>query len=169
VSAVEHLRGLLVLLVAGWMLLLGLPSSPEPLQSWREKVSEPLVWTQRPLRIAQQWSLYGVGPNKVRRLSVFADDELLYRSGERHHPGSAVLHPFLRYRRIRPMAVHLCMGRSHGNAPHLLRYLVQKVRVLRPGVAQVRLECTSSPWPGDAPRIRQRWTSSAPSWRLEGP
>jgi hypothetical protein len=153
------------------MLVLGLPEARGPckaIEPWRDAVADRLAWTQRPLRIAQKWSLYGSGPNEVRRFQVFADGELLYRSGEPHHSGGRVLHPLLRYRRIRPILVNTCDDKGK-NGDRLPQYVLDQVRTLRPDATQIHLECTSSPWPGDTPEVTHRWTAAGPDWVLGSP
>jgi hypothetical protein len=123
-----------------------------PLVAWLEPL-------QRPLRIAQGWSLYGAGPNKVKRFELWADGQLVYRS---HDPDARWLAGTLRYRRIRPIVAALCGKRSKSD-DQLVRYLARRAgREL--GAQELVALCTSSPWPGTQPKEIVRFEASAPQW-----
>jgi len=164
----HHLRGVAVALAGSWLVVLGFPTTQGPWEPARASLARSLAWTQRPLRLAQTWSLYGVGPNHVRRFEVWADDELLYRSGEPHHPGGPVLHPLLRYRRVRPVVVGVCL-RSSRHHDSFLSYVARVAWRLRPDAATVTLRCTTSEWPGDAPTVKRTWSSTGPGDPVQRP
>jgi hypothetical protein len=185
---VEHLRAALVLAVGAAMFVLATPFLDQMGEDWlvseaaraemrreplgglsvaaadlNRAVRLPLVeWLaplQRPLRIAQSWSLYGTGPNKVKRFEVWADGRLVYRS---HDPSARWLASTLRYRRIRPIVAALCGKRSKSDE-QLVRYIGKRAeREL--GAREIVALCTVSPWPGTQPREFVRFEAEAPRW-----
>ncbi len=93
-----------------------------PIVAWLEPL-------QRPLRIAQSWSLYGSGPNRIVRMEILVDDELWFRAGDPEHTFQKA---FLRYRRIRPIAVHTCLDDSK-HSQRLVEILADRVRAVKRG------------------------------------
>lgn len=190
---VPHLRAALILAVGAVMLLLATPGldlldphsfdSPqtrerqlaEPFGAWTVAMADlnravrlPLVRAieaaQRPLRIAQSWSLYAGGAADVRRLELVVDGVVRYRSND---PDATWLAPTLRYRRVRPMVVALCHRRG-GNAEELLAYIVRRARREFPGAAEVVARCVEAPWPeaGQPTQVLVQYRAAAPSFEL---
>ena len=126
----------------------------------RRPLYDRIAWTQKVLRIRQSWHLYRDGPTAVRRLEVWADGALLFRSQD---PDHAAL-PALTNRRIRPMVETTAQQADAVNAPGLLRFIAAQVRADHPAVAQIRVVATTSPFPGDHPRTHHAWTLAAPAW-----
>ena len=184
----HQIRGVAVLVVGLIMLVLGAPgvdgldadslTSPQQrerlrgtwvgslevtiadLNRWfRLPVVARLSPLQRPLRIAQSWALYGVGPNQSRRMEIRVDGRLVFRSGD---ADATWLAPALRYRRVRPMVVNTCMDDSE-RTPLLLNAI--RNRAVRDfGAEEVTVRCTASPWPGDVEREVLSYAASAPDW-----
>jgi hypothetical protein len=119
---------------------------------------EPL---QRPLRIAQSWSLYPRGPAKVRRFEVLVDGQVVYRSND---DDADWLASVLRYRRVRPIVGATCNNRSK-NDDELVDYVVREARADFPQATEIVVRCTVSPWPGTSPKPSRSFVASAPDFR----
>ena len=131
-------------------------------------ISARLAPLQRPLRIAQSWSLYGLGPNRVWRAEIYVDGVRVYRSGA---DDARWQWPLLRFRRVRPVVVNTCRGASPV-APALVSLLARRAARDFPGAASIAFVCTTAAWPGDGPtREVARWEAHAPDWtpRIEPP
>lgn len=124
------------------------------------KVIEPL---QRPLRIAQAWSLYGGGPGRVKRLEIEIDGVLRHRSKDPAHDWLAST---LTYRKIRPIVSAICGKRSR-NTDQMLQFVARRAARDFSDVREVVVRCTSSPWPGDEPEEILRYRMAAPDWQVE--
>lgn len=115
---------------------------------------------QRPLRIAQSWNLYGLGPNNAWVFEVWIEGEVAYRAGDDEHTW---MRPAFRYRRVRPVAVNTCRESSK-NAVGLAAFVVNAALAVNPEVTEVEIVCTRSPWPGLEPEETYRLTMRAPDW-----
>jgi len=129
----------------------------------RLPVNRRLGTLQRPLRIAQSWSLYGGGPEEVQRLEVLVDGQLLFRSKD---PERDWLEPVLTYRRVRPIVATTCGGSSL-NDDNLVAYIIRRARADYPAAQQVVVRCTAAPFPDlKLPVESQRYEATAPSWEV---
>ena len=185
-----QLRAAVVAFVAVTMLILGFPGLDGMTEKWmtdpgerakaqrtlsgrlqvvaadtnrwvRLPVERALAPLQRPLRLAQSWSLYGSGPDRVVRGEVWVDGELWFRSGDPEHAWQS---SFLRFRKIRPVLDTTCNGNSP-NARHLVAFLAARARRERPETREVMFRCTATRWPGNGEeKEKARWTTSAPDW-----
>lgn len=119
---------------------------------------------QRPLRIAQSWSLYNGGPADVRRLELVVDGVVRYRSND---PALTWLAPTLRYRRVRPMVVALCNRRGE-NAEALVAWVVRRARRDYPGTTEVVARCVEAPWPeaGQRTQVVVQYRAEAPGFEV---
>jgi len=185
VSTTPHVRGALVAFTAFSMGILGFPGLDNKSVDWlqdpedrqdaplnallaadfqhhvRRPITSALSHLERPLRLAQSWNLYGVGPNRMVRFEVLVDDEPWFRAADPEH---SYRKSFLRYRRIRPVVVNTCLDKSR-HSERLVELLVQDVRADAPDAREVVVRCTSTPWPGngDGKEI-VRWTAEGPTW-----
>lgn len=189
----DHVRAVAVLLAGFSMLMLGMPGldllGPKRFapgskeradileEPWgrisvgaadlNRAVREPIVAVltpiQRPLRMAQSWGLYGGGPAKLRRLEIYVDGRLVFRSND---PEATWLEPALRYRRIRPVVDAHCMGKSK-NTPGLMTWIVRRAREDFPEATHLRLQCTEQKRGGDRSiTVRMLRVAAAPDWRV---
>jgi hypothetical protein len=128
------------------------------------RLFEPL---QRPLRIAQAWSLYGGGPSKVKRLEIEVDGVLRHRSKD---PDHAWLDSTLRFRRIRPIVSAICGDRSR-NTDQMLTFVAGRAQRDFPETREVVVRCTSTRWPrpgtsAEPPTVVVHYRMTAPGWEV---
>jgi hypothetical protein len=113
-----------------------------PVVAWLEPL-------QRPLRVSQNWHLYG--------------HALVHRT---HDPGADWLGPLLRYRKVRPILGAICDDTSRNDRP-MLAWLVRRAQQDFPGCTRVTLRCTSAPYPGTGPEmVDLTWKATAPNWKI---
>ncbi len=186
----DHLRGALVLAAMCAALVLGTPGLdmlsestwapgsrdraemlaqrggwiPVAFADLNRAVRMPVVrWltpVQRPLRLAQSWSLYGAGPPDVRRFEVRVDGEVVYRSND---PERRWHRSVFRYRRVRPVISAHCRQRSK-NSHGLVRYVARQALRAWPDARSVEIACTRQPWARPSPpEVVARRTLAGPS------
>lgn len=185
VSTAPHVRGALVGFAAFSMGILGFPGLDQKSMDWlqdpedrkdapmnellaadfqhhvRRPITSALSHLERPLRLAQSWNLYGVGPNRMVRFEVLVDDVSWFRAAD---PAHTYRKAFLRYRRIRPVVVNTCLDQSR-HSERLVELLVEDVRADAPDARKVVVRCTSARWPGTGEAKEMvRWTAEAPTW-----
>jgi hypothetical protein len=128
----------------------------------RLPIADRLEWIQKPVRGAQNWNLYRDGPSRVRRLEIWVDGELLYRSKDADHDW---LEPQLTNRRVRPMVESTTMKTNSKNWRGLTRFIVHRALQDHPDAQHVELRCTAARFPGDAePVVRHTIHADAPDW-----
>lgn len=132
--------------------------------TFRLPVTRRLNWIERKLRIRQSWTLYGGGPRRVKRLHVYADDALLYRTGDRDHQWGAM---WMGHRKVRSMEQSLINGDRSPAWRGLGRTLVRKVVEERPATQEVRLVVTWQDFYLGEPRVVHGRTAAPPDWALE--
>lgn len=115
----------------------------------------------RTFRVSQTWFLYRDGPDNVHRLEVYADDALVYSSGD---DDPAWLAGPLGDRRVRPVVESTCKQSQPGNWAGLVRYVTARVRDERPTTHRVELQCTVGPFPGVAVTTQRAYAAEAPGW-----
>ena len=118
---------------------------------------------QRPFRISQEWNLYRDGPNEVRRLEIWVDGSLVYRSID---PNATWLQPQLRNRRLRPVVETTVMSRNSLNWRGLGRYIVASARAAFPTATTVELRCLAGPFPGEDLTLHHSYLAAAPDWTV---
>ncbi len=115
----------------------------------------------RTFRVSQLWYLYADGPDEIRRLEVFADGVLLFRSVD---PAHAWLAGQFQNRRVRPVVESTCSRRSSPNWKGLGRYVAGRVRAEWPDTRTVELRCTIANFPGDDATTHHAFMLAAPDW-----
>jgi len=117
-----------------------------------------------PIRGAQNWALYRDGPNRVRRLEIWVDDELKHRSADPEHDWLA---PQLRMRRVRPMVETTTMQTMAQNWEGLSRFIVRRAVAEWPEAERVELRAIWTPFPGDGETtVHHRIVAVAPEWQV---
>ncbi len=119
---------------------------------------------ERSFRIAQDWNLYRDGPSRVRRLEIYVDGALVYRSAD---PDYTWLEPQLRNRKLRPALENAARRSDTPNWPGIVRYLARRARADFPGAQRVEVLATWSPYPGTDPSPHHGYRVQAPDWELE--
>ena len=124
---------------------------------------------QRPFRVSQTFHLYRDGPQKVRRLEVWADDELLHRSGD---DDATWREGQLRNRRFRPVVESNARKVDGRNGESMVRWLLAEVLEERPTTERLEVRAAWADYPGDGETWRHHgWYAEAPHWtvyRLRG-
>lgn len=118
---------------------------------------------QRPFRIRQSWHLYRDGPNRVRRLEIRVDDQLLHRSGD---PDYTWRNAQLRNRKLRPIAENIARKTGTPNWRGLVRWIVTQARADHPDAQEVRIQSLVGRYPGDQLEPRHSYVARAPDWKL---
>jgi hypothetical protein len=94
---------------------------------------------------------------------VWIDDEVVYRAGDPEHTW---LRSVFRFRRVRPVLVNTCRGKSK-NDIGLINFIRRRALEETPEVREVRIRCTRSPWPGLEPKFVYGLTTKAPQWAVQ--
>lgn len=126
----------------------------------REPLADRIGPVQRPLRLAQEWALYGAGPAAVHRMEIRVDGLLVHRTQDPEHDWLAWP---LRHRRIRPMVESVVMKPAPENRPGLERYILTQARAQWPAAQEVSLQFVKTPYHGEPTRYRIR-AAAAPDW-----
>ena len=156
--------------VAAWMMDLN--------RSIRLPLLNVLAPIQPPLRLEQTWMLYGDGPDRVRRLEVLIDDEVVYRT---EHDVLDWREATFRMRRLRPMPstiVSRCPQKRMVKGEWVLKNLpVNRIGLSRvvlewalqdfPEAQRVELRAISGPYPGHELIPSHGVVRQAPDWELE--
>lgn len=136
--------------------------------SFNREVRFPIVRRLEPLqrvpRISQNWSLYRDGPGKLRRMEIYVDDTLRYRSVDPEH---AWLGPQLRSRRVRPVVESTTIQYESQNWRGLARYIIQCAQRDFPGVQKVELVATEGRFGQETLKPRFAILATAPAWEPE--
>lgn len=122
---------------------------------------EPL---QRYPRISQNWSLYRDGPGKLRRMEIYLDGELRYRSVD---PDHRWLGPQLRSRRVRPVVESTTLQFESQNWQGLARFVIEAARRDFPGVKRVELVATEGAFGQEKLKPRFAIIATDPDWQPE--
>jgi hypothetical protein len=130
----------------------------------RRPVERLLNPIQRPLRISQEWALYGDGPDVVRRMEIRLDGALRHRSGD---PRYTWLNEQLRCRRLRPMVESAVRKDDATNRVGLASYVAERAWEDFPGTRVVELVASASPYPGDQPRYTHALRVTGPGQKPE--
>ena len=119
---------------------------------------------QRPFRVSQTFHLYRDGPQKVRRLEVWADDELLHRSAEQS-PDFRLGQ--LRNRRFRPVVESNARKVDGPNAESMVAWLVDEVLDELPDTQRIEVRAVWASYPGDGDTwLHHGWYADAPHWTI---
>lgn len=119
---------------------------------------------QRVTRISQNWSLYRDGPGKLRRMEIWIDDTLRYRSVDPEH---AWLGPQLRCRRVRPVVESTTIQYESQNWRGLARFVIEAAQRDFPGVQKVELVATEGRFGATQLKPRFAILATAPEWNPE--
>lgn len=130
----------------------------------RRPVLKLLTPLQRPLRIEQSWGLYGSGPNRVRRMEVWLDDALAYRSGDRDHDW---LEPTFRNRRLRPVVETAASKANTRNRVALLALIAERATASDPELTRIEVRFTVGRFPGTESRVAYSFAMQSPDWTPE--
>ncbi len=128
----------------------------------RLPLSRRLLPPQQLFRVRQSWHLYGAGEDKVMRLEIHADDQLLYRSEDPRHAWRA---DQLGHRRVRPMVKTMMKKSKAFNWRGFAPFVVDRVRQDHPGVRQVGILALHRGWTDPLDRIHHGRVARAPDWR----
>ena len=139
-----------------WVLDLG-----EDVGQLRRQLLRPLTPLQRPLRIEQSWGLYGQGQSRVRRMEVYLEDALVYRSGD---PEDDWLEPVFRNRRLRPMVDTVSRKPSAKNRNALMSLIAQRAAEQNPQLSAIEVRFTIAKFPGTEVRTAHAFYMIAPEW-----
>lgn len=130
----------------------------------RRRLLKPLTPLQRPLRIEQSWGLYGQGQSRVRRMEIYLEDGLVYRSGDSAHEW---LEPVLRNRRLRPMVDTVSRKPSAKNRDALLGLIVERAVSEQPQLGVVEVRFTVARFPGTQVHTAHAFRMVSPDWTPE--
>lgn len=131
-----------------------------------ERVRDPIAKTigafQPVFRISQSWHLYRDGPSRTRRMEVWVDGALQYRSGDPEYAWRA---PVFQNRRIRPMAESLVIRPGAKNRIGLGRAIVNYAQADFPGIERIEIRSTWARRNRPA-TVHHTMTAAAPDWAL---
>ena len=142
-----------------WLLDLGMD-----IGQLRRLLLKPLTPLQRPLRIEQSWGLYGQGQSRVRRMEVYLEDALVYRSGDPEHDW---MEPMFRNRRLRPMVDTVSRKPSAKNRNALMSLIAQRATDQNPELAAIEVRFTIAKFPGTESRTAHAFRMRTPDWEPE--
>jgi len=133
------------------------------LQRIREPIIAPIRGIQPVFRVAQSWHLYRDGPRPIRRMEVWVDTALVYRTGDPEYDWREGV---FRNRRIRPMAESLVVRKKARNRLGIGRLIVQLATQDFPDASRVEIR---SVWArrGKTPAVHHSMTATGPDWALE--
>jgi hypothetical protein len=129
----------------------------------RRPIARRLTPLERLFRIRQSWHLYTNGPKHVRRLELWADDTLLYRTRDPEHAWRAAT---LENRKIRPMAETVAQKDQAFNWKGYGRFVVRSVLEDRPDTEMVRIITTQARFGQPEVRHIHGRAAHAPQWAL---
>ena len=141
----------------------GLNVSAGILQRIRQPIVAPIRGIQPVFRVAQSWHLYRDGPRPIRRMEVWVDATLVYRTGDPDHAWRAGT---FRNRRIRPMTESLVVRKKARNRLGLGRLIVKLATQDFPDAKRIEIRST---WGRRTatPVVHHFMTASGPDWTLE--
>ncbi len=149
-------------------LLAGVPEVMLDLYSAAVRARRPalkrLTPLQRPLRIEQSWGLYGSGQTRVRKMEIWLDDALVYRSGDHEHDW---LEPLFRNRRLRPMIDTVARKPNARNRDALMWLIADRAAEEHPGLSEIEVRFIVGRFPGSHMRVAHAFTMQPPSWSPE--
>ena len=119
---------------------------------------------QRPLRIEQSWGLYGSGQTRVRKMEVWLDDVLVYRSGDHAYDWRE---PLFRNRRLRPMIDTVARKPDALNRDALMWLIADRAASEQPDLSQIEVRFTVGRFPGDRLRVAHAFSMKPPNWSPE--
>lgn len=119
---------------------------------------------QRPLRIEQSWGLYGSGVSRVRRMEVFLDGALVYRTEDDEHDW---MEPVFRNRRLRPMVDTVSRKPNARNRDGLMWLIAERAVSARPETSEIEVRFTVARFPGTDPRTAHAFRMVPPEWTPE--
>jgi len=142
-----------------WLLDLG-----NDIGALRRRLLKPLTPLQRPLRIEQSWGLYGQGTSRVRRMEIYLDEALVYRSGDSEHEW---MEPMFRNRRLRPMVDTISRKPSAKNRDALMWLIATRAAAQHPQLSSIEVRFTIARFPGTGGRTAHAFYMAAPEWSPE--
>lgn len=142
-----------------WVLDLGTDS-----MKVRRWLLKPLTPLQRPLRIEQSWGLYGNGPTRVRRMEVYLEEALVYRSGDPEHEW---LEEVFRNRRLRPMVDTVSRKPNAKNRNALLGLIADQAAAQNPELSSIEVRFTVAKYPDNQRRTAHAFRMTPPEWTPE--
>lgn len=133
------------------------------LQRIRMPIAKRIGGFQPIFRISQSWHLYRDGPSTIRRMEIWVDDELRYRTEDNQYDWREST---FRNRRIRPMAETMVSIPKARNRLGLGRAIVTAARDDFPNAQSVEIRST---WArrGKPATVHHYMTAHAPDWNLE--
>ena len=190
-SAWRHIRAAACLAVIVWMVILGFPGLDrlrpqdyvgEKRQKLldgglagraelmvgdldrlvRRPLAERLEWTQRVPRVSHSWHLYRDGPGAIRRLEIWVDDELWFRSQDAEHTWRK---DQLTMRKFRPMVSTTASDPRAQNWRGMVRWVAREAAKDKPSLQEVRVQGVKSRFPdGDKVEVKLVYTAGPPSF-----
>lgn len=128
----------------------------------RRPLADRLEWTQRLPRVSHSWHLYRDGPGKVRRLEIWVDDELWYRSQDDAHSWRDA---HLTMRKFRPMVSTTASDPKAKNWRGMVRWAAREAYKDKPDLKEVRVVGTAVPFPGDGePKVMRVYVAHPPDF-----
>ena len=131
---------------------------------WRKPIAKDLGAFQPIFRIRQSWHLYRDGPSSIRRMEIYVDDTLIYRTQD---PDADWNDDVFRNRRIRPMAETLVKKSKAKNRIGLGRFIVTHARKDFPDAQRIEIRSLTGRRPGKNLRTHHRMVATSPSWELK--
>ncbi len=128
----------------------------------RVPISKHFVPMQSVFRIAQNWGLYGTGPNRVRQIQIDVDGETVYRTND---PDLRWRVHQLSHRKIRPMPDTMSIKADAYNWTGFQRWVLEEVRADFPEAREVNiLAIWTARDPGAESVIHHGRHAEAPDW-----
>ncbi|MCO4746116.1 MAG: hypothetical protein KC912_15070 [Proteobacteria bacterium] len=128
----------------------------------RRPMADRLEWTQRVPRVSHSWHLYRDGPSKVRRVEIWVDDELWFRSQDADHPWRRAQ---LTMRKFRPMVSTTASEPHAKNWKGMVRWAATEAYKDKPDLKEVRVVGTVAPFPsGEPARVKRTYVASPPDF-----
>ncbi|TNE83944.1 MAG: hypothetical protein EP330_31360 [Deltaproteobacteria bacterium] len=128
----------------------------------RRPLADRLEWTQRVPRVSHSWHLYRDGPSKVRRLEVWVDDELWFRSQDKEHDWRRAQ---LTMRKFRPMVSTTASDPKAKNWRGAVRWIAREAHKDKPELTEVRVVGTAAPFPdGEPSTVKRTYIARPPAF-----
>jgi hypothetical protein len=129
----------------------------------RRPFSDVFKPVERIFRISQQWYLYRDGPSRVKRLEVWVDDDLVFRTGD---PDATWRVAQFSNRRFRPMVETAAIKEEAVNWAGIGRFIVDHAREDFPAAQQVRIVSTVARFGEPEVEEHHARIARAPRWQL---